>query len=311
MLAFIAPGQGAQTPGMLTPWIGDPAAKLLLSQWSQEIGLDLVRLGTTADADEIKDTANAQPLIVAAGLLGARALGSARLAIVAGHSVGEITAAAIAGVIDEVEAMKLVRARGIEMAKAAALAPAGMAAVLGGDREVVLRAISDLGLVAANDNGGGQIVAAGDLDALAQLAPEGARVRALAVAGAFHTSYMQPAVAPLREIAAKITVHPAKCLVISNKDGAVLQDGREILDRIVAQISNPVRWDLCMTTLASHVSGAVEIPPAGTLVGLLKRAVPIIETFALKSAEDVTLAKEFIVRHQNEKNSNDSNDEEK
>ena len=311
MLAFIAPGQGAQTPGMLTPWIGDPAAKLLLSQWSQEIGLDLVRLGTTADADEIKDTANAQPLIVAAGLLGARALGSARLAIVAGHSVGEITAAAIAGVIDEVDAMKLVRARGIEMAKAAALAPAGMAAVLGGDRGVVLRAISELGVVAANDNGGGQIVAAGDLDALAQLAPEGARVRALAVAGAFHTSYMQPAVAPLREIAAKITVHPAKCLVISNKDGAVLQDGREILDRIVAQISNPVRWDLCMTTLASHVSGAVEIPPAGTLAGLLKRAVPIIETFALKSAEDVTLAKEFIVRHQNEKNSDESNDEEK
>jgi len=300
MLAFIAPGQGAQTPGMLTPWIGDPAAKLLLSQWSQEIGLDLVRLGTTADADEIKDTSNAQPLIVAAGLLGARAIGSARLAIVAGHSVGEITAAAIAGVIDDVDAMKLVRARGIEMAKAAALAPAGMSAVLGGDREVVLRAISDLGLVAANDNGGGQIVAAGDLDALAQLAPEGARVRALAVAGAFHTSYMQPAVVPLQEIAAKITVHSATCLVISNKDGAVLQDGREILDRIVAQISNPVRWDLCMTTLASHVSGAVEIPPAGTLVGLLKRAVPIIETFALKSAEDVTLAKEFIVRHQDE-----------
>ena len=306
MLAFIAPGQGAQTPGMLAPWIADPAAKLLLSQWSHEIDLDLVRLGTTADADEIKDTANAQPLIVAAGLLGVRALGSARIAIVAGHSVGEITAAAIAGVIDDVDAMKLVRARGIEMAKAAALAPAGMAAVLGGDREVVLRAISDLGLVAANDNGGGQIVAAGDLDALAQLAPDGARVRALAVAGAFHTSYMQPAVAPLREIAAKITVHPSKCLVISNKDGAVVQDGREILDRIVAQISNPVRWDLCMTTLASHVSGAVEIPPAGTLVGLLKRSVPIIETFALKSAEDVTLAKEFIVRHQDE-----SNDEEK
>ena len=302
MLAFIAPGQGAQTPGMLTPWIADPAAKLLLNQWSHEIELDLVRLGTTADGDEIKDTANAQPLIVAAGLLGARALGSARLAIVAGHSVGEITAAAIAGVIDDVDAMKLVRARGIEMAKAAALKPAGMAAVLGGDREVVLRAIADLGLVAANDNGGGQIVAAGDLDALAKLAPEGARVRALAVAGAFHTSYMQPAVAPLQEIAAGIEVHAASCPVISNKDGAILQDGREILDRIVAQISNPVRWDLCMTTLASQVSGVVEIPPAGTLVGLLKRAIPIIETFALKSAEDVTLAKEFIVRHQNEEN---------
>ena len=305
MLAFIAPGQGAQTPGMLAPWITDPAAKLLLSQWSHEIDLDLVRLGTTADSDEIKDTANAQPLIVAAGLLGARALGSARLAIVAGHSVGEITAAAIAGVIDDVDAMKLVRARGIEMAKAAALKTAGMAAVLGGDREVVLRAISDLGLVAANDNGGGQIVAAGDLDALAQLAPEGARVRALAVAGAFHTSYMQPAVAPLQAIAAKISVHAAKFPVISNEDGAVLHDGRKILDRIVAQISNPVRWDLCMTTLASHVSGAVEVPPAGTLVGLLKRAVPIIETFALKSTEDVTLAKEFIVRHQDEQNDED------
>ena len=302
MLAFIAPGQGAQTPGMLAPWIADPTAKLLLSQWSHEINLDLVRLGTTADADEIKDTANAQPLIVAAGLLGARALGKARIAIVAGHSVGEITAAAISGVIDDVDAMKLVRARGVEMAKAAALKPAGMAAVLGGDREVVLRAISELGLVAANDNGGGQIVAAGDLDALAKLAPEGARVRALAVAGAFHTSYMQPAVSPQLEIAAKISVHAASCPVISNKDGAVLHDGREILNRIVAQIFNPVRWDLCMTTLASHVSGAIEIPPAGTLVGLLKRAVPIIETFALKSVEDVTLAKEFILRHQDEKN---------
>jgi [acyl-carrier-protein] S-malonyltransferase len=287
---------------MLAPWLSDPSAKELVAHWSAQIDLDLLRLGTTADADEIKDTANAQPLIVAAGLLGARALGSAKIAIVAGHSVGEITAAAIAGVIEEVDAMKLVRARGLEMAKAAALAPAGMSAVLGGDREVVLQAIANLGLVAANDNGAGQIVAAGDLGALAKLAPEGARVRGLAVAGAFHTSYMQPAVEPLREIAAKISVQEANCPVISNKDGAVLQDGREILDRIVAQISNPVRWDLCMTTLASHISGAVEVPPAGTLVGLLKRAVPIVETFALKSAEDVTLAKEFIVRHQDESN---------
>ena len=311
MLAFIAPGQGAQTPGMLEPWLSDPTAKDLLAQWSAQIDLDLLRLGTTADADEIKNTAYAQPLIVAAGLLGARALGNAKIAIVAGHSVGEITAAAIAGVIDEVDAMKLVRTRGSEMAKAAALAPAGMSAVLGGDREVVLRAIADLGLVPANDNGAGQIVAAGDLDALAKLAPEGARVRALAVAGAFHTSYMQPAVEPLREIAAKMSVRSSNCPVISNKDGAVLQDGREILDRIVAQISNPVRWDLCMTTLAAHVSGAVEVPPAGTLVGLLKRAVPIIETFALKSAEDVTLAKEFIVRHQDEENLDEQNEEDK
>lgn len=301
MLALVAPGQGAQTPGMLEPWIQDPAAKLLVQQWSHEIGLDLVSLGTTADADEIKDTANAQPLIVAAGLLGARALSKGNdFAFVAGHSVGEITAAALAGVINDLDAMKLVRARGIEMAKAAAVTPAGMAAVLGGDREVVLRAISDLGLVAANDNGAGQIVAAGDLDALAQLAPEGARVRALAVAGAFHTSYMEPAVAPLRALAASLEVQDPKCGVISNKDGAVIRNGREILDRIVAQISNPVRWDLCMTTLSENVSGALEVPPAGTLVGLLKRAVPIVETFALKAVADLELANEFALRHNQE-----------
>ena len=301
MLAFVAPGQGAQTPGMLAPWIEEPSAKALLTEWSAAIDLDLVRLGTTADAEEIKDTANAQPLIVAAGLLGARTLNSANnFSFVAGHSVGEITAAALAGVISEIDAMVLVRARGIEMAKAAAVSPAGMAAVLGGDREVVLRAIADLGLIAANDNGGGQIVAAGDLDALAQLAPEGARVRALAVAGAFHTSYMQPAVDPLRTLAATIEVKDAKCGVISNKDGAVIRDGREILDRIVAQISNPVRWDLCMTTLSEIVSGALEVPPAGTLVGLLKRAVPIVETFALKSVADIALADEFALRHNQE-----------
>ena len=301
MLALVTPGQGAQTPGMLAPWIEDTSARNLLTEWSAAIDLDLVRLGTTADADEIKDTANAQPLIVAAGLLGARALSKENsFAVVAGHSVGEITAAALAGVISEIDAMKLVRARGIEMAKAAAVSPAGMAAVLGGDREVVLRAIADLGLVAANDNGGGQIVAAGDLEALAKLAPEGARVRALAVAGAFHTSYMEPAVAPLRALAASLAAQDPKCGVISNKDGAVIRDGREVLDRIVAQISNPVRWDLCMTTLSKNVSGALEVPPAGTLVGLLKRAVPIVETFALKSFADITLADEFALRHNQE-----------
>jgi len=301
MLALIAPGQGAQTPGMLAPWIADPANKALLTKWSEAIDLDLLHLGTNADAEEIKDTANAQPLIVAAGLLGARALAASdKYSFVAGHSVGEITAAALAGVISELDAMKLVRARGIEMAKAAAVTPAGMAAVLGGEREIVLRAIADLGLVAANDNGAGQIVAAGDLDALAQLAPEGARVRALAVAGAFHTSFMQSAVEPLRALAASLEVKDPKCGVISNKDGAVVRNGREVLDRIVAQISNPVRWDLCMNTLSENVSGAIEVPPAGTLVGLLKRAVPIVETFAIKSASDLSLAGEFVVRHNQE-----------
>ena len=299
MLAILAPGQGSQTPGMLTSWLEDADAKVLLKQWSDAIDLDLIHLGTTADADEIKDTANAQPLIVAAGLMSARALSAqGKYTCVAGHSVGEITAAAIAGVITPLDAMKLVRMRGIEMAKAASITPAGMAAVLGGDRQVVLQAIADLGLVAANDNGGGQIVAAGDLDAIAQLAPEGARVRPLAVAGAFHTSYMQPAVEPLRTLAASISVSEPKVGVISNKDGAVITSGREILDRIVNQIANPVRWDLCMAQLENQgVTGVIEVAPAGTLVGLIKRAVPNIEQCALKSPAELEIAGQFASQH--------------
>ena len=299
MLAIIAPGQGSQTPGMLASWLEDIDAKDLLKQWSDAIDLDLIHLGTTADAEEIKETANAQPLIVAAGLLAARALSAdGKFACVAGHSVGEITAAVVAGVITPLDAMKLVRARGIEMAKAASVTPAGMAAVLGGEREVVLRAITDLGLVAANDNGGGQIVAAGDLDALAQLAPDGARVRPLAVAGAFHTSYMQPAVEPMRELAATMKVSDPVVALLSNKDGGVVSSGRETLDRIVNQIANPVRWDLCMQSLvAQGVTGVIELAPAGTLVGLIKRATPSIEQFALKSSADLESAHEFMAQH--------------
>ncbi len=299
MLAIIAPGQGSQTPGMLASWLEDSAQAKLLSSWSENIGLDLLHLGTTADAEEIKDTSNAQPLIVAASLLGANALNlSGKFSYVAGHSVGEITAASIAGVLTPLDAMKLVRARGVEMAKAAATSPAGMSAVLGGDRDVVLKAISDLGLVAANDNGGGQIVAAGSLDALAQLAPEGARVRALAVAGAFHTSYMQPAVDPLRTLAQSLATTDPAVPVISNRDGEEVSDGREILNRIVSQIANPVRWDLCMQRLATlGVTGVIEVAPAGTLVGLIKRAVPTIEQFALKTPADIDAAREFAAAH--------------
>ena len=299
MLAIIAPGQGSQNPGMLTSWIQDSDAKDLLKQWSDAIDLDLIHLGTNADETEIKETENAQPLIVAAGLLSARALGAdGKYACVAGHSVGEITAAAIAGVFSPLDAMKLVRRRGIEMAKAASITPAGMAAVLGGDREIVLRAIKDLGLVAANDNGGGQMVAAGNLDALAQLAPEGARVRSLAVAGAFHTSYMQPAVEPMRELAATMQVNDPVVSLLSNKGGGVVSSGREVLHRIVNQIANPVRWDLCMQSLlAQGVTGVVELAPAGTLVGLIKRATPSIGQFALKSGADLESAGEFIAQH--------------
>ena len=301
MLAIIAPGQGSQTPGMFNSWIQDPSLKELLASWSDAIGLDLLHLGTVADAEEIKDTANAQPLIVAASLLGAHALGIKNFAVTSGHSVGELAAAALSGAISESDALRIVRTRGLEMAKAAATSPSGMSAILGGDRAEVLAAIAALKLVAANDNGAGQIVAAGDLQALGSLnenPPVGARVRALAVAGAFHTQFMQPAVEPLRALATTVPTHPVVIQVISNKDGQVVSDGAEVLNRIVNQIANPVRWDLCMETLKSlGVTGVIELPPAGTLVGLLKRAASEIETFALKSADDLDAAREFAGRH--------------
>ena len=302
MLAIIAPGQGSQTPGMLNSWIQDPALKKLIAMWSAAIDLDLLHLGTTADADEIKDTANAQPLIVATSLLAAHALEMKNLLfITSGHSVGELAAAALSGAISETDALRIVRARGIEMAKAASTRPAGMSAILGGDREEVLRAISIRKLVAANDNGAGQIVAAGDLKALAELAenpPAGVRVRALAVAGAFHTGYMKPAVEPVRKLALSIATHSVSHQVISNQDGRVVTNAYEVLDRIVEQIASPVRWDLCMETMNSiGITGVIELPPAGTLVGLLKRAASEIETFALKSEDDLDAAREFAGRH--------------
>lgn len=296
MLALITPGQGSQTPGMLLPWIADPSKAELLRTWSDAINLDLLHLGTTADADEIRDTANAQPLIVAAGLLSAGALDlKGKFSFVAGHSVGEITAAALAGVISEVDALRLVRVRGVEMAKAAAVSPSGMSAILGGDRDVVLAAITQAGLFAANDNGGGQIVAAGDLTALASLAPEGSRVRALQVAGAFHTHFMAPAVAAFGDFAATITTSNPLVGVLSNRDGEILNSGREVIDRIVSQVANPVRWDLCMATMqASGVTRALEVAPAGTLVGLLKRAAEGITGFAFKSPDDLAMASQFV-----------------
>ena len=295
MLALIAPGQGSQTPGMLTPWITNPESRDLLASWSQAIDLDLIHLGTQADADEIRDTANAQPLIVAAGLLSAKdlAVGNA-VSFMAGHSVGEITAAAIAGVFSEVDALRLVRIRGVEMAKAAHGSESGMSAVLGGVREDVLQAIADAGLVAANDNGGGQIVAAGSLQALSTLAPEGARVRALQVSGAFHTEFMRPALVAFKAFAAEIAVNDSQIGLLSNKDGAPLLSGARILDRIIEQIASPVRWDLCMASMESiGITHTIEIAPAGTLVGLLKRGAPGIATHALKSPDDLDSARVF------------------
>ena len=307
MLAIIAPGQGAQTPGFLSPWLESARVKDLLTWWSAVANLDLIHLGTKADADEIRDTANAQPLIVAAGLVGALSLfphpsdAFGKVGVVAGHSVGEFTAAAGARAITAESALVLVRERGLAMAAASAATPTGMSAVLGGDRADVLAAIAKFNLTAANENGAGQIVAAGSLTALAALAenpPEGSRVRALAVSGAFHTSTMVPAVSHLAALAASFTATDPMIPFISNKDGAVVENGREILDRIVGQIAGPVRWDLCMETMAKcGVTGIIEVPPAGTLAGLVKRAQGEIQTFALKGPEDLDAAHQFIKEH--------------
>lgn len=301
VIALLAPGQGSQAPGMLAPWLDDPEAGSSLDRWSAATGLDLRRLGTTADADEIKDTAVTQPLIVAASLLAARRIALPDGAPVAGHSIGEVAAAAIAGVFDEDTAVTFAAVRGREMAAACAHEPTGMSAVLGGDPDAVLAALQRLGLEPANRNGAGQVVAAGPLPALAELSehkPEKARVVALAVAGAFHTRFMAPAEEALRAHAATISpADPARPL-LSNADGTVVADGTEVLARLVAQVTRPVRWDACMATLRGlGVTGVVELPPAGALVGLVKRELKGTATLALKSPDDVEKADMMIKEH--------------
>jgi [acyl-carrier-protein] S-malonyltransferase len=299
VLVLVAPGQGAQTPGFLTPWLELPGAADRVAAWSDAIGLDLVRYGTQADADEIRDTAVAQPLLVAAGILSASALGEVTPGAVAGHSVGEITAAAFAGVLDDVSALTLVRKRGLAMAEAAAITPTGMSALLGGDPDVTVKHLEKLGLTPANVNGAGQIVAAGTLEQLAALnedKPEGVRrVVPLQVAGAFHTHHMAPAVEKLAEAAAALS--PADPLVpyVSNKDGRAVTAGAEVLERLVGQVANPVRWDLCMETFKEMgVTALIEVCPGGTLTGLAKRALPGVRTLALKTPDDLDAARELI-----------------
>ncbi|MER6537928.1 ACP S-malonyltransferase [Streptomyces sp. 900105755] len=305
MLVLVAPGQGAQTPGFLTPWLDLPGVEDRLRAWSDAIGLDLVHYGTHADADEIRDTAIAQPLLVAAGLVSGTALGDiAGIApgAVAGHSVGEITAAAFAGVLDETAALALVRKRGLAMAEAAAITETGMSALLGGDPEVSVAHLAKLGLTPANINGAGQIVAAGTLEQLAALnedKPEGVRkVVALKVAGAFHTHHMGPAVEKLAEAARELAPMDPKFTYVSNKDGRAVASGAEIVERLVGQVANPVRWDLCMETFKElGVTALLEVCPGGTLTGLAKRALPGVKTLALKTPDDLDAARELIAEH--------------
>ena len=309
MIAIVCPGQGSQTPGFLSPWLELPGLRDQLTALSDAAEVDLVAHGTTSDEDTIKDTAVAQPLLVGAGLLALRALGGGSTgsdavpstAVLAGHSVGEITAAAGAGVLSEEDAMRFVALRGRSMAEASAATPTGMSAVLGGDPDDVLATIGRHLLTPANVNGAGQVVAAGSLPALAELAadpPAKARVIPLKVAGAFHTHYMEPAVQALRAAATDHDVSDPGVTLVSNRDGEVVADGREVLDRLVAQVSNPVRWDLCMerfTTLG--VTAIIELPPAGTLVGLAKRALKGVELLAVKTPDDLDAARTLIKEH--------------
>ncbi|WP_055554645.1 ACP S-malonyltransferase [Streptomyces kanamyceticus] len=302
MLVLVAPGQGAQTPGFLTPWLDLPGAADRLAAWSDAIGLDLAHYGTQGDADAIRDTAVAQPLLVAAGLLSASALGDITPGAVAGHSVGEITAAAYAGVLTDDDALRFVRKRGLAMADAAAVTETGMAALLGGDPDVTVAHLEKLGLTPANVNGAGQIVAAGTLEQLAALAedkPEGVRkVVALKVAGAFHTEHMAPAVAKLEEAAGDLTVADPRLTYVSNRDGKVVADGTEVISRLVGQVANPVRWDLCMDTFQElGVTALIEVCPGGTLTGLAKRALKGVKTLAVKTPDDLDAARTLVAEY--------------
>ena len=313
VLAVVCPGQGSQSPGFLTPWLDLPGARDRLDEFSEVSGIDLATHGTTSDADTIRDTAVAQPLIVSASLIALRAILDERAAadvvgVTAGHSVGELTAAAVAGVLDDGAAVALVSERARSMARASALRPTGMSAVLGGEPADVLAAIERAGLYPANVNSAGQVVAAGDLDGLAALAadpPARARVIPLQVAGAFHTPFMEPARAEFSTVVAEWRAADPVLPLLSDADGAAYAAsgtrhgaGRDVLERLVAQVVEPVRWDLCQGTLAAMgVTALVELLPGGVLTGLARRTLPGVETVAVTSPDDLVAARDLIRRH--------------
>jgi [acyl-carrier-protein] S-malonyltransferase len=296
VLIAVAPGQGAQAPGFLAPWLELPGAADRLGLWSELAGVDLVRAGTSASADEITHTAVAQPLLVAAALLVAEQL--ARPDAVAGHSVGELAAGVIAGVVSPEDAIRLTGARGRAMAAATRVTPTGMTAVLGGAEDAVLAAIAAQGLTPANINAGGHIVVGGTLDQLAALAaspPAGATLRPLKVAGAFHTAHMAPAVEALTAAASGLAVTDPAITLLSNRDGGVVTSGADWLARIVGQVAAPVRWDQCMETMRSlGVTALIELPPAGTLTGIAKRALRGVRLLPIKTPDEMESARHLI-----------------
>lgn len=301
MIVVVCPGQGSQTPGFLAPWLEVPGLSERLARFSDAAELDLAAHGTTSDADTIRDTKVAQPLIVAAGLLTLGVLLEGRRSTVggiAGHSVGELTAAACAGILSESDAMVLVAERGRAMADAAALTPTSMSAVVGADESELLAKLDQLGLEPANFNGGGQIVVAGAPDALEKLKdepPASSRVIPLQVAGAFHTRFMAPAVERLTAAAADLEADDPSMRIWSNRDGNLVSSGREFLNLMVGQVSSPVRWDKCMESFSSAgVTGIIEVAPAGALVGLAKRGLKGIPTVAVKTPDDMQTAIDML-----------------
>lgn len=299
VIIAVFPGQGSQTPGFLAPWLQVEGTADRLAAYSDWAGVDLIAAGTEWDADRIRDTQVAQPLIVAASLLSWGSLeGGGSVGGVAGHSVGEFSAAAAAGVLSEEDALRLVGIRGRAMAEAAAAEQTGMSAIIGGDEATVITRLEELELTPANYNGSGQIVAAGAMPALRTLAaepPAGTRVIPLQVAGAFHTRYMAPAVDALRRAASTVAPADPALTLWSNRDGESVAAGAEFLDRLVAQVASPVRWDLCMASFAADdVTGIIELSPAGTLTGLAKRAMRGVPSVAVKTPDDLPAAQMLL-----------------
>lgn len=302
MLVVACPGQGAQKSGFLTPFIEIDSFKQTIASASEAVGLDLIAHGTTSDDETIKDTAIAQPLLVASAIASAReVLGEASPSFYAGHSVGEIGAAALAGILTDADAMNFVGVRSRGMAQASKAVPTGMAAVIGGIQDDVLVAIESAGLQPANVNGGGQIVAAGaleNIDKLKNNPPERTRVIPLQVAGAFHTDFMASAQPELQELADSLNPSDPTVSILSNRDGRPVENGRDYVQSLVSQVTSPVRWDLCQSTLVeAGVTGLLELLPGGTLTGIARRGMKGVETFALSSADQLDEARAFVAAH--------------
>ena len=301
MFVIVTPGQGSQKPGFLEPWLETPSHRDLLHGWSELLGIDLVAHGTTSDQATITDTAIAQPLIVAAGIMTGRALLEALPAGIplafAGHSVGEFSAAALSGVLSDEDALSLVALRGRAMAEASAETPTGMSAVLGAEEDTLAPALEEAGLFAANFNGAGQVVIAGEKGALASFQenpPPGVRVIPLQVAGAFHTRYMLSAVSTLSEAASQVAVQEANYPLYTNRDGSRVSS-ENVVPYIVDQVARPVRWDLCMESFdRDGITGMMELAPAGALVGLAKRALKGVPTVALNTPDDLSAAVDMV-----------------